>query len=345
MKSLNLATMVQSHVQDDRNIIEPYISVIITAFNRKEYLIKAVRSVLDQTLSREHFEIIVTKNFVDIEIDKFLQENNVRTLLDFSNKIGMMLYNSVNETKGDVIAFLDDDDLFDPDKLHLVFENFKNDPFLVYFHNSIRTIDPLGKQINHPFNQTCNRISFAFKVNALSERKVIWNLRPDFNNSSISIKKSIFSSFISDFETLEDVCLFAIACESKGVMKFETRPLTYYRVHSSTTNISSKNIDFAVRNEKLWRRNRLLLINIKSSCSHKICLNLLESRILEADLHLNLLNISTKRRKRILSSYDAIRSFSIVRDRPFLLTVFLHMISIVMPKTAFNLFRRFKEIS
>jgi len=52
-----------------------YISVIITAYNRKEFLLDAFNSALNQTLSRDKHEIIVTKNFRDSKIDSYIKKN------------------------------------------------------------------------------------------------------------------------------------------------------------------------------------------------------------------------------------------------------------------------------
>ena len=49
----------------------PYISVIITAYNRKEYLLDAINSVINQTLDKKYYEIIVIKNYNDSKIDDF----------------------------------------------------------------------------------------------------------------------------------------------------------------------------------------------------------------------------------------------------------------------------------
>jgi len=44
------------------NVGKPYISVIITAYNRKKYLLGEVRSALDQTLSKDLYEVIVVNS-------------------------------------------------------------------------------------------------------------------------------------------------------------------------------------------------------------------------------------------------------------------------------------------
>ena len=53
---------------------KPYISVIITAYDRKKYLLGAVRSALDQMLSKDLYEVIVVKNFRDEGIDRQLEK-------------------------------------------------------------------------------------------------------------------------------------------------------------------------------------------------------------------------------------------------------------------------------
>ena len=53
----------------------PYISVIISAYNRKDFIMKAIESALDQDIDKSKYEIIVIKNFVDKDLDRFLKKN------------------------------------------------------------------------------------------------------------------------------------------------------------------------------------------------------------------------------------------------------------------------------
>jgi glycosyltransferase involved in cell wall biosynthesis len=59
----------------------PFISVIITAHNRRGFLLEVVNSALNQTLPEDEYEIIVVKNFEDERIDKFLEEHSVRNII------------------------------------------------------------------------------------------------------------------------------------------------------------------------------------------------------------------------------------------------------------------------
>ncbi|MEM0143780.1 MAG: glycosyltransferase [Candidatus Parvarchaeum sp.] len=52
----------------------PYISVVVIAYNRKKFIRKALLSVLAQTISKSMYEIIVIKGFKDKEIDNFIKK-------------------------------------------------------------------------------------------------------------------------------------------------------------------------------------------------------------------------------------------------------------------------------
>ena len=55
----------------------PYISVIIIAYKRKEFLLNAIKSVVNQTLETKYYQIIVIKNFTDNTIDNYIKNKKV----------------------------------------------------------------------------------------------------------------------------------------------------------------------------------------------------------------------------------------------------------------------------
>jgi glycosyltransferase involved in cell wall biosynthesis len=48
---------------------DPLISVIIVAYNRREFIRETVKSVANQTLPKDEYELIVVKNFEDAYVD------------------------------------------------------------------------------------------------------------------------------------------------------------------------------------------------------------------------------------------------------------------------------------
>ena len=79
---------------------QPYISVIVTAYNRRRYLPFALRSLEAQTLPRNKFEVIVVKNFDDKESDDIISRNGWKEVYKDSTYQGMMILAGLKEPKG-----------------------------------------------------------------------------------------------------------------------------------------------------------------------------------------------------------------------------------------------------
>ena len=125
---------------------DPFISVIVVAHDRKQFIVEAVRSVLNQSLNRSHYEVIVVKNFADREIDDFLGENSVVALFVGEARIGLKLSVAIKKSKGNIISLLEDDDTFSYFKLEVVYKSFLKVDNLVVYSNDFNLIDRTGKK-------------------------------------------------------------------------------------------------------------------------------------------------------------------------------------------------------
>lgn len=203
------------------------ISALIFAYNRKEHLLSAVRSALDQTLDRSKYEIIVIKNFKDDCIDSYLCENHIKIFMS-DGTIGEYIEQGIKEAGGNIICFLDDDDLFVKNKLEIVFKEFIKNNELCYYHNNFDSI-----------------------TNGIDPIK-IKNKAPDFNMSCISINlDKINISDIRDVTTSPDTFMYLRALDSGNKIICGKEKLTKYRVHNSTSNSYASNFtDFNFINQK-----------------------------------------------------------------------------------------------
>jgi glycosyltransferase involved in cell wall biosynthesis len=57
------------------------ISVIISAYNRKEFLKNAIRSVYNQLLDKGLYEVVVVKNFEDKDIDDYIAKLGYKNIV------------------------------------------------------------------------------------------------------------------------------------------------------------------------------------------------------------------------------------------------------------------------
>lgn len=247
---------------------EVYISVIITAYNRKKFLLKAITSAVNQTLSKDKYEIIIIKNFYDESIDKIISEHKIKNI-NMDGNIGKYLYTGLNEAKGNIISFLDDDDMFFENKLEVVYEMFKNNKKLVYFHNLPQFIDE-------------NDNSVGGTGNAAS-----------FNMSCISIKKEIVnSSNLAHLLTLQDSFMLYSAFDNGGLVISGNQILSYYRLHNSTSHIDGaidSKIDFKNNLfQDFISQLEIFYMNFKSRKSKKYILNYMITMKLNVNIYTKL---------------------------------------------------------
>jgi glycosyltransferase involved in cell wall biosynthesis len=132
----------------------PKISVIIPTYNGADYLGEAIQSVLDQTYP--HFEVIIVddaspQNTVDLV--KQLNDPHVKFLRHESNRGAVAArHTGTCSSSGDIIAYLDQDDLFHKEKLQTHVDFLQNHPEIGATYNarfeikdSIKTISGLWR--------------------------------------------------------------------------------------------------------------------------------------------------------------------------------------------------------
>jgi glycosyltransferase involved in cell wall biosynthesis len=116
----------------------PKVSVIIPTYGGADFLGEAIQSVLDQTF--QDFELIVVNNASPDDSDSVIQRFNdprLRYIKHEKNRgVGHARKNGIHQSRGEIIANLDQDDLFHPDKLRLHVEYFDAHPEVGCTYNS-----------------------------------------------------------------------------------------------------------------------------------------------------------------------------------------------------------------
>ena len=95
------------------------ISVIVTTYNRSDFLRKTIDSILNQTF--QDFELIVVDNFSNYDffaLTESFKSNKIIPIQNQNNGIIAVNRNvGISKAKGEYIAFCDDDDVWIPEKL------------------------------------------------------------------------------------------------------------------------------------------------------------------------------------------------------------------------------------
>lgn len=112
------------------NYIKPTVSVIIPTYNRAHLLRRAMQSVLDQ--SYKDLEIIIVDDASNDMTQKFVSSIGDERVIYFrheSNKGGSAARNTgIQNAHGQYICFLDDDDIWLPEKVEMQILKFEELP-------------------------------------------------------------------------------------------------------------------------------------------------------------------------------------------------------------------------
>jgi glycosyltransferase involved in cell wall biosynthesis len=223
----------------------PRVSVLLTCFNHFAYLPAALEGVRRQ--SYRDFEIVaIDDGSKDETRDWLAKQPDVRCIFNETN-IGTYatLNVGLRATDGEFVAVLNDDDLWEPDKLKRQIELLDSNPDVGLVHTGGAFIDGKGDR------QEGNPLGFAFPtfqtgdilLGLVYENKIIASAalarRACFEKLG-GFNESYFGS--GDWEMW-----FRIAEQCK--VGFVDEPLTYYRVHGA--NASHKL-------ERIWRDDERL---------------------------------------------------------------------------------------
>jgi hypothetical protein len=117
----------------------PSMTVVIDTYNHERFIAAAIQSVLEQDFPHEQMEILVvddgsTDGTPEI-VRKF--EPHVRLLRKQNGGQASAINFGIQQASGEIIAFLDGDDLWLPNKLSRVIQEFEKDPRVVMvYHRS-----------------------------------------------------------------------------------------------------------------------------------------------------------------------------------------------------------------
>ena len=203
----------------------PLVSVVIPSYNQAEFLAETIQSVLNQTY--QNFEILVVndaspdhtdevvKQFRDPRIQYIVHEKNMR--LPATRNTGM------RASRGEIIALLDADDLFHPEKLQCHVDFLRERPDVGVSYNARFELNHSAKNVRElwrpPLFVGLVDLMLGFPF-APSDTVV----RRDW-----AVKVGFFNPDMGTAEDTDFPCRLALAgCKFAGI----DRALNYRRHHS-----------------------------------------------------------------------------------------------------------------
>lgn len=172
------------------------VSVVITTHNRSESLRRAVASIKEQSVLPA--DIIVVDDYSDeqhVLANKSTCRDGVKYILLESNKGAQYARNiGVYESKGEIICFLDDDDVFSDNKVSKISEIFEKEPGIGAVSNAFSVFKD-GSECQSIVNSEIKKVDHILKENLLGGCSVMSIRREEFDRQE---------GFCLDFKSCQD---------------------------------------------------------------------------------------------------------------------------------------------
>jgi glycosyltransferase involved in cell wall biosynthesis len=124
----------------------PTVSVIIPAYNPGPYLREAVASVLAQMYTEWELVVVDDGSTEDVSGQVLIDDRRVRLVRQANRGLSAARNAGIEASRGELVAFLDADDLWLPHKLAAQVEALVDRPDAVLCHTQMRFIDQYGRE-------------------------------------------------------------------------------------------------------------------------------------------------------------------------------------------------------
>ena len=210
------------------------VSIIITTYNRLELLQKALKSARKQ--SYQNIEIIIVDSSDNTYTQNYIsQYKNIMYAHSGINHPNVLRNLGIQCSNGEWIAFLDDDDTWNEDKINQQVQCFQNNNIGLCF---------TGKNIMNNKNQ---KIKYSYKNGRFKsiKKSIMWDNFVGIT-SSIMIHKSVIKK-VGDFDesllALQDYDFIIRVCQKFDV-KGVNKALVNYKYNHDNKQISQSYLNF-----------------------------------------------------------------------------------------------------
>jgi len=223
------------------NDIFPLVSIMITAYNRPNYLKIALESALKQTFY--HTEIIINDNSTDDRCQKLMMPyiEKYSSIHYEKNKTELSVIDNFNRclerSQGEFVCFLMDDDMYHPDKIQKMLYFFLEHPDVTLVTSFRQVIDDTGKLLP-PLPVTERLFDKPTKIQGISVPGFILKLlanvigettTPLFRKKDLKTR-SFGELFGKQYQVIADLATW-LSLSIEGDIIYLPEPLSYFRIH------------------------------------------------------------------------------------------------------------------
>jgi glycosyltransferase involved in cell wall biosynthesis len=228
---------------------KPFVTVLIDTYNHEAFIEKAITSVLEQNFPGGDREVLVVDDGSTDRTPELIRKfaPTVRVLNKMNGGQGSAFNAAIPEAKGEIVAFLDGDDWWAPEKLAAVAEAFAGDARIGLVGHGITEVYPDGRQRTEVLREMSR-----FRINSVEGAKTFRMRKCFLGTSRMAYRTDILHRIGTVPKTLEfeaDEYLFTLAGLFSDVMILP-ETFTFYRLHENNLFQLTKGDTQAIRRKQ-----------------------------------------------------------------------------------------------
>jgi glycosyltransferase involved in cell wall biosynthesis len=208
----------------------PRVSVLIDTHNHERFIERALTSVLDQDMPMEGVEILVVDDGSTDGTPGIVRrfEPRVRLIRKVNGGQASAFNAGISDCRGEIVAFLDGDDWWAPQKLRRVLETMQQDPEVGIIGNGITEVLQNGDEHSEVLHE-----QRRFRIDSLQGARIFRRRKSQLGTSRMTVRTSILREILPIPESIRieaDEYIFTLAAALSTVLILP-EPLTFYRIH------------------------------------------------------------------------------------------------------------------
>lgn len=242
---------------------EVLVSVVIPTHNRDENtLLRAVNSCIEQTL--KPFEIVIVDDVCNKRVKEFVESiafDNIKYIENKEQGASSSRNLGAQLSEGNYVAFLDDDDIWLPEKLELQVNQVKSQNAKAVFSQMFVEYEDLGvkyttksKNVPNPLKQICTENYIGGTISSLIEKQLFLEL----------------GGFDRAFSAREEYDLWIRIISSGAKISVVERPLTVAYRSFVRDRVSSNISSYENAIELLNKKHKQLALEVLDDKERKL---------------------------------------------------------------------------
>ena len=214
----------------------PTVSVVIPSYNHELYVAEAIFSALAQSHSPREV-IVVDDGSTDrsVEIVRSIAADRANVFLSVHRNRGAhsTINSAIHRADSDLVAILNSDDRYCPNRLETVAREFAGDPSIDVVATGLRFMDGQGSEIENPWFDEV--IDYYRRTGDIADSLINGNFV--MTTSNFVVRRSAFEDIgmFSDFRYTHDLDFLLRTVAVGRRVRILNEPLLWYRMHSSNT--------------------------------------------------------------------------------------------------------------